>query len=189
MSLSSVCHPQTNDKVESSNKNILESLKKRLDDAKGLWVEELPNTLWAIWIIAHSGTTDTPFNLAFGSDAVISVEIGINSLPVIYFDSEQNKANLLANLDLLEEIKEEASVKAAAKQRRVAQYYNKQVKIKAFEKEDLVLRNCRASWPIVDQRKLLPTWEGPHLVSFVIGNKAYRLQTIEGKQIPNAWNA
>ena len=47
MSPFSVCHPQTNGQVESANKNIFESLKKRLDDAKGLWVEELLSTLWA----------------------------------------------------------------------------------------------------------------------------------------------
>ena len=82
MNPSSVCHPQTNDQVESTNKNILNSLKKRLDDAKGLWVEELPSTPWAIRTTTHSGTRDTPFNLAFGTDAVIPVEIEINTLRV-----------------------------------------------------------------------------------------------------------
>ena len=175
MSSCSVCHPQTNGQVESSNKHILESLKKRLYDAKGLWVEELPSTLWAIRTTVHSRTRDTPFNLAFGSDAVIHVEIGINSLQVAHYDSEQNEANLRANLDLLNEIREEASVKAAARQMRVAQYYNKQVKAKVFEEGDLVLRNCQASRPAGEQRKLSPTWDGPYLVSFMIGNEVYRL--------------
>ena len=115
MSPSFVCHPQTNGQVESANKNILESLKKRLDDAKGLWVEELLNTLWVIKTTTHSGIRDTPFNLAFGSNAVIPVEIRINSLRVAHFVPEQNESNFLANLDLLEEIKEDASVKTAAR--------------------------------------------------------------------------
>ena len=68
----------------------------------------------------HSRTRDTPFNLAFGSDAVIPVEIGINSLRIAHYDSEQNEANLCTNLDLLDEIREEVSVKPAARQRRVA---------------------------------------------------------------------
>ena len=103
--------------MESINKNILNSLKKRLDDAKGLWVEELPSTLWAIRTTAHSETRDTPFNLVFGTDVVIPVEIGINTLRVSHYDLQQNKANLRANLDLLEEMREDASVKAAARQR------------------------------------------------------------------------
>ena len=71
MNPSLVCHPQINGQVESANKNILNSLKKRLDDAKGLWVEELPSTLWAIRTTAHSRTRDTPFNLAFGTDVIL----------------------------------------------------------------------------------------------------------------------
>ena len=56
---SSISHPQTNREVESANKNILKSLKKRLDEAKGLWVEELSSTLWAIRTTVLSGTRDT----------------------------------------------------------------------------------------------------------------------------------
>ena len=189
MNPSSVCHPQTNGQVESSNKNILESLKKWLDDAKGLWVEELPSTLWAIRTITYSGTKDTPFNLAFGADAVIPVKIGINSLRVSHYDPEQNETNLHTNLDLLGEIREEASVKAAARQRVVAQYFNKQVKVRIFEEGDLVLKNCRASRPVGEQRKLSPTWEGSYLVSSVIEKRSYRLQTVYGKDIPNSYNA
>ena len=95
--------------------------------------------------------------MTFRADAVIPVEIGINSLRVAYYDPEQNEANLRTNLDLLEEIREEASVKAATRQKKVAQYFNKQIKARAFEEGDLVLRNCRASRSTREQRKLSPT--------------------------------
>ena len=189
MNPSSVGHPQTNGQVESANKNILNSLKKRLDDAKGLWVEELPSTQWAIRTTVHSGTRDTPFNLAFGTDAVIPVKIDINTLRISHYGSPQNEDNLRANLDLLEEIREDVGIKAAARQRSVAQHFNKQVKARLFEEGDLVLRNAKVSRPVAEQRKLSPTWEGPYLVSSVIGKGAYKLQTIEGEEIPNTWNA
>ena len=160
-----------------------------MDDAKGLWVEELPSTLWAIRTTAHSGTRDTPFNLTFGADVVIPVEIGINSIRVSHYNQEQNEANLRINVDLLEEIREETVIKTAARQRVVAQYSNKRVKPKIFEEGDLVLRNCRASRPVGEHKKLSPTWERPYMVSSVIRNGAYRLQTIEGKEIANTWNA
>ena len=44
---SSVEHPQTNDQAESANKVILNELKKRLGNAKGKWVEEPWEVLWA----------------------------------------------------------------------------------------------------------------------------------------------
>ena len=37
---------QENGQVEAVNKVIVSGLKKRLDEAKGRWVEELPHVLW-----------------------------------------------------------------------------------------------------------------------------------------------
>ena len=37
---------QGNGQAEAVNKDIVNGLKKRLDDAKGKWVEELPHILW-----------------------------------------------------------------------------------------------------------------------------------------------
>ena len=43
---STLAYPQGNGQVETVNKVIVNGLKKRLDDAKGKWVEELPHVLW-----------------------------------------------------------------------------------------------------------------------------------------------
>ena len=40
-------YPQRNGPAEASNKTLLTAMKKRLDYAKGKWVEELPGVLWA----------------------------------------------------------------------------------------------------------------------------------------------
>ena len=42
---STPAYPQGNGQAEAMNKVILRGLKKRLDDAKGKWVEELPHVL------------------------------------------------------------------------------------------------------------------------------------------------
>jgi len=41
----SVEHPQTNGQVESADRVILRGLKRRLEEAKGNWLEELPHIL------------------------------------------------------------------------------------------------------------------------------------------------
>ena len=43
---STLAYPQGNRQAEAVNKVIVNGLKKRLDDAKGKWVEELPHVLW-----------------------------------------------------------------------------------------------------------------------------------------------
>ena len=42
---STSAYPQVNGQAEAVNKVIVNGLKKRLDDAKGKWVEELPHVL------------------------------------------------------------------------------------------------------------------------------------------------
>ena len=42
---STLAYPQGNGQDEAVNKVIVSGLKKRLDDAKGKWVEELPHVL------------------------------------------------------------------------------------------------------------------------------------------------
>ena len=42
---STPAYPQRNGQAEAVNKVIVNGLKKRLDDAKGKWVEELPHVL------------------------------------------------------------------------------------------------------------------------------------------------
>ncbi|XP_016173643.1 uncharacterized protein LOC107616163 [Arachis ipaensis] len=73
---SSVEHPQTNGQVEFANKVILLGLKKRLDNKKGVWADELASVLWSYRTTEQSSTGETPFRLTFGVDAVIPVEIG-----------------------------------------------------------------------------------------------------------------
>ncbi|XP_072060323.1 uncharacterized protein [Arachis hypogaea] len=73
---SSVEHPQTNGQVESANKIILLGLKKRLDNKKGAWADELASVLWSYRTTEQSSTKETPFRLTYGLDAVIPVEVG-----------------------------------------------------------------------------------------------------------------
>ena len=43
---STLAYPQRNGQAEAVNKVIVNGLKKRLDDVKGKWVEELSHVLW-----------------------------------------------------------------------------------------------------------------------------------------------
>jgi len=74
----SVEHPQTNEQVESANRVLLRGLKRRLDKAKGNWAEEVPRIVWAYHTTPQSTTKETPFNLVYGLDAMIPVEIQEN---------------------------------------------------------------------------------------------------------------
>ncbi|OMP07825.1 Integrase, catalytic core [Corchorus capsularis] len=184
---SSVVHPQTNELTETANGKIIITMKKKLDEAKGKWAEALPGILWGIRITSHTGTGETPFNLAFGTEAVIPTELTILTLRIRNFQAPRNEEELRTNLDLVEEMRMEAQLKQANRSQQVNQYLNKRVQ--TIQEGDLVLRNFKASKPTGEKKKLSPNWEGPYQVVEVLGKGAYRLMDLEGRMIPRVWNA
>lgn len=58
---SSVEHPQTSGQAKAANKVILNELKKKIGQAKGLWAEEIPGILWEYHCTPQSTTGETPF--------------------------------------------------------------------------------------------------------------------------------
>ena len=72
-------YPQSNRQVEATNKTLFSVLKKRLEKAKGKWVDELPGVLWVYRVTPGQPTGTTHFALANGMDAVIPTEIGITT--------------------------------------------------------------------------------------------------------------
>ena len=80
---STPCYPQSNGQAEVTNKTLLTALKKRLKRAKGKWVEELTDVLWAYRTTPGRPTGNTPFTLAYGMDAVISTKIGLPTIRTV----------------------------------------------------------------------------------------------------------
>ncbi|GAU30744.1 hypothetical protein TSUD_145410 [Trifolium subterraneum] len=183
----SVEHPQTNGQAEAANRVILRGLRRRLGDAKKQWVEELSHVLWAYRTTPHSTTGETPFRLAYGTEAVIPVEIGEPSRRTeAPLDEEMNDEAMREELDLVEEIRTAASLKEASLKQLVAARHDTKVIKRDFEVGSLVLRrNAKDS----HEGKLAANWEGPYRVRGKTDNGAYHLETLQGKEIPRTWNA
>uniref|UniRef100_A0A2N9FKE2 Uncharacterized protein n=1 Tax=Fagus sylvatica TaxID=28930 RepID=A0A2N9FKE2_FAGSY len=111
---SSPGYPQSNGQAEVSNKIILSGIKKKLEEAKGKWVEELPSILWTHMTTARKSTGETPFALAYGVEAVIPLEVDIPTTRTTDFNVETNENNLRKDLDLLEERRDLATVRLAS---------------------------------------------------------------------------
>nr|XP_009618979.1 uncharacterized protein LOC104111081 [Nicotiana tomentosiformis] len=91
--LSTLYHPDGNGKAESSNKSILNIMKKRLEDTKGLWPEILPRVLWAHRTTPKTNTGETPHSLVYGTEAVILVEARESSLRYTNESGNDNNEN------------------------------------------------------------------------------------------------
>ena len=101
------------------NKVILSGLKKRLDDAKGKWVEELPHVLWTYRTTPRRSTGETPFLMTYGAEAVIPLEFGFPTTRTSSFSPKDNDEQLARNLDPIEEKRENAMVQLAHYQQKL----------------------------------------------------------------------
>ena len=110
---STPAYPQGNGQVEAVNKVIVSGLKKRLDDAKGRWVEELPHVLWAYRTTPRRSTEETPFSMSYGAKVVIPIKTGFPTLRTQSFNPSNNDELLKKSLDLIEEKRESAMVQLA----------------------------------------------------------------------------
>ena len=110
---SSPMYPQGNGQAEAVNKVIMNDLKKRLEGAKGNWVEELPNVLWAYWTISWRSTRETPLSLTYGVEVVIPAEVNLCSARILGFNSPQNDGQLTERLDLLEKYRDTGTIRLA----------------------------------------------------------------------------
>ena len=104
---SSPAHPQSNGQAEVTIRTLKAALKTKLEDLKGKWVEYLPQVLWEYRTTRKSTTQETPFALAFGTEAVDPVEVGLKSPKIELANIEHNEEALRLNLDLLEEKNEQ----------------------------------------------------------------------------------
>ncbi|XP_077242342.1 uncharacterized protein LOC143882822 [Tasmannia lanceolata] len=184
----SVAHPQTNGQTEVTNRILLQGIKKRLDEKVGRWADELYHVLWAYRTTPRTPTGESPFNLSFGTEAVIPVDVGTPSARISNFNEQLNGDGLRANLDLLEEVREESRIRVAAYKQKVSRYHDSKIRPREFRLGDLVLRKAAISQP-KKAGKLSPTWEGPYRVKEVIRPGSYRLETLEEQLLPHAWNS
>jgi hypothetical protein len=79
---SSLYYVQANGQAEASNNVLIKNIKKRIKDNPRRWHEKLSEALWAHRTSRHGATKVTPFELVYGQEAVLPVEVGLQSLRV-----------------------------------------------------------------------------------------------------------
>ena len=102
------------------NKVIVSGLKRRLDDAKGRWAEELSHVLWTYRTTPRWSTKETPFSMTYGAEAVLTLETRFPTLKSSTFTPRNNDELLGRSLDLAEVKREKAMIQLA--------YYHQKLK-------------------------------------------------------------
>lgn len=80
----------------------------------------------------RTSTGETPFRMAYDTEAVLLVEVSLGSSRIKAFDSKSSSEGLHLNNDLIEEVRDEAKIASMEYQNKTAKYFDKRVKTKTF---------------------------------------------------------
>jgi hypothetical protein len=111
-------------------------IKRKIEDNPTRWHEVLSEALWAHRIYRHGATKVTTFELVYGQEAILPVEVNLGA----YRLAMQNDLNIDAyyalmmdNIDEVTDKRLEALKAIKKDKRRVARVYNKKVKLSLFK--------------------------------------------------------
>jgi transposase InsO family protein len=71
---------QSNGLAKSSNKTLIKLIKKKIEENPKRWHEVLSEVLWAHHISKYSATKVTTFELVYGQEVVLLVEVNLDDL-------------------------------------------------------------------------------------------------------------
>ena len=94
---SSPYYAQANGQTESSNKILIRLIKKKIEENPRRWHEVLSEALRAHRISRHGATKVTPFELVYGQEAVLPVEVNLDT----YRLAKQNDLSAVDYHDLM----------------------------------------------------------------------------------------
>ncbi|XP_025661280.1 uncharacterized protein [Arachis hypogaea] len=75
-------YAQANGQVEAANKILIGLIKKHIGNRPRMWHETLSQVLWAYRNSPRGSTGTSPYKLVYGHDAVLPLEINLNTLRV-----------------------------------------------------------------------------------------------------------
>ena len=166
-------------------------INTRLEGArgvKGVWPEELPGVLWAYRMTVRTPTEETPFKLAYGSEAVIPAEVHMAKHRVMEYQDKENEEQLRLNLDLIDEVRMDAEQMTTRYKNLMARQYDAMVKPKHFNIGDLILKRVSLATKNSAHGKLGPNWDGPYRVINCKRQRSYYLEALDGRKLEHPWN-
>ena len=122
--------------------------------------------------------------MVHGAEAVLPSDIHFDAPRIQAYEEDEADTELEDASDLLEEARNIALARTAVYQQDLCNYHSRWLRTRSFEVADLVLRLKQ-----MKVHKFVSPWEGPFIITEVIGGGAYRLKHEKTGEIShNPWN-
>eukprot|EP00253_Pinus_taeda_P029340 PITA_29340 len=152
---STTYHLQGNGLAESSNKSLVNIIKKLLEINKKSWHKRLVNALWADRVSEKKSIGTSPFELVYGVDTIFPTSL---AAPVV-------------------KLLQEAGSDEDPMQRRKA-------KVDKFQVHDVVLKWDARNEEKGKHGKFENLWKGPFKIAAYRGQNAFLLKEMNGEDCP-----
>ena len=173
---STAYHPEGNGQIENLHKTLKSMLKARVEDDPQNWDEHLDYCMMAFRSSVHSSTGHTPFELMFGREMRIPLDVMMGGAE----DNERNYTEFVSDLQSsLETAYRDVRESLQVAQRRQKDGYDKGVKHMVFQPGDLVLRYTPQLKP-GEANKFHRQWEGPFEVVERVTDVTYQVKKVRG---------
>jgi hypothetical protein len=178
--------------AEASNKVLIKIIKKRIKDNLRKWHEKLSEALWAHRTSRHRAMKVTSFELVYGQEDVLPVEVSLQNLRITrqyYLTAKEYTELKMDKVDEAPEHRLKALEEIDKEKVKIPKAYNERVMEKLFQVGDLVWKTIL---PLGTQSgkfgKWSHSWEGPFRVIRVVPGNAYFMENLEGHSLPKALN-
>ena len=122
--------------------------------------------------------------MVYGAEAVLPQDLKFGAPRISGYEEEEAEEALQDDKDAADEARDTAIARSKGYQDKLRTYQSSRLRTRTFRKGDLVLRLIQEK-----VHKLAPEWEGPIIVSEVIGGGVYRLKNPKtDEDVGNPWN-
>jgi len=183
---STAYHPQGNGLAESSNKSLVNIIKKMLEINKKRWHKKLVHALWADRVSQKKSIGMSPFELVYGVDTVFPTSL---VAPVVKLlqeasseeDPMQRRLNQMIHL---QQTREDVLQSTFKLQERIKRIFDKKAKADTFQLDDVVLKWDARNEEKGKHGKFDNLWEGPFRIAAFRGQNAFLLKELNGEDCP-----
>ena len=127
---STAYYPQGNGLAESSNKSLVNIIKKLLEDNKKTWNKNLVYALWANRLTTKNSIGTSPYQIVYGMDAVFPSSLGVPVIKIIQESQvEINDIQRRINQTIhLQQMREEVYEKSQVIHEKIKKFFDKRSK-------------------------------------------------------------
>eukprot|EP00253_Pinus_taeda_P003463 PITA_03463 len=179
---STAYYPQGNGLAESSNKSLINIIKKLLEENKNNWHKKLTNDLWADRLSTKKSIGMSPYELVYGMEAKFPSSLGIPTIKLLQeIQAEPNDMQRRVNQTIhLQQTREQVCDRAQMLQEKLKKMFDKKAKAEDCWVGSKVIRWDPRREDKGKHSKFDFMWKCPYIISAVQGNNIYFLRSLDG---------